>query len=391
MLGRQKLGHQQHGNAGALTKCTCVVRICGRLSQKPSCWQALKRLGLFFFFSNKAKIHIMCSYLSLWLLGTISVKSSGAASHVTSYMDTDVRSAKCGQVEKLTGTEERLGGRWLFSPGPRSRETPGGSDGWHTAAAPRRCWTRVRAGCLLDGGNWQAPQTLMETLEKEAALLHRERKEAGQGSQTLGSCTWLMFKLETFPPAASSSSPDDDGVAAGVGFASSSVLHLLTLPNVILAFSTWNRGISARGRDNKVWSLLREHDWKRGGRSSSFRLLFSRSWTITLVYLFLLEIRVGISGSQSPAAVQSGNWSEPWGQWWGSPAPPGTRDAPRSSTEYLWTCINQGWIPNGDNPHPYFLRFTAVNFTFVFGCWVQWVGRCLCSQGQNPDQSIPLA
>lgn len=128
-----------------------------------------------------------------------------------------------------------------------------------------------------------------------------------------------------------------------------------------------------------------------GGRSSSFRLLFSRSWTITLVYLFLLEIQVGISGSQSPAAVQSGNWSEPWGQWWGSPVPPGTRDAPRSSTEYLWTCINQGWIPNGDNPHPHFLRFTAVNFTSVFGCWVQWVGRCLCSQGQNQDQSIPLA
>lgn len=46
--------------------------------------------------------------------------------------------------------------------------------------------------------------------------------------------------------AAASSSPEDVGVAAGVVVTSSSVLHLFTLPNVILAFSTWNKGISAR-------------------------------------------------------------------------------------------------------------------------------------------------
>lgn len=70
-------------------------------------------------------------------------------------------------------------------------------------------------------------------------------------------------------PAASSSSPEDVGVAAvgvaAVGVAAvgvavvgvavagvsafSSVLHLFTLPKVILAFSTWNRGISARERN----------------------------------------------------------------------------------------------------------------------------------------------
>lgn len=58
-------------------------------------------------------------------------------------------------------------------------------------------------------------------------------------------CT-VVVKEAAFLPAASSSSPVDVGVAAGVVFTSSSVLHLLTFPNVILAFSTWNRGISAR-------------------------------------------------------------------------------------------------------------------------------------------------
>lgn len=57
-----------------------------------------------------------------------------------------------------------------------------------------------------------------------------------------------------FLPAASLSSPEDVGVAAGVVFTCSSVLHLLTLPKVILALSTWNRGISAR--EEHRWALL---------------------------------------------------------------------------------------------------------------------------------------
>lgn len=44
-----------------------------------------------FFFFTLAMTHILCSYLSLWLLGTMSVKSSTASSHVTSYIDTDRR------------------------------------------------------------------------------------------------------------------------------------------------------------------------------------------------------------------------------------------------------------------------------------------------------------
>lgn len=61
-------------------------------------------------------------------------------------------------------------------PGRELCETPGDSDGWRTAGAPRRCWTRVCVGCLLAGGNWQAPQTLQGTLEREAVLDGRTPK-----------------------------------------------------------------------------------------------------------------------------------------------------------------------------------------------------------------------
>lgn len=127
------------------------------------------------------KRRILCTYLSLWLLGTMSVKSSRVSSHVTSYIDTGV--SRVLKADRQTGRVECLGSPWLLSPGPRPRETPGGSDGWRIATAPRRCWTSVCVGCPLDGGNWQAPRTLMETLEKEAALLEKRKRKAGWGSQ----------------------------------------------------------------------------------------------------------------------------------------------------------------------------------------------------------------
>lgn len=145
-------------------------------------------------------------------------------------------------------------------------------------------------------------------------------------------------------------------------------------------------------RRNKVWPLVRcRYLTHVAAKPWSFRFFFSRSWSSTLPYLFLQEIQGGTSRSQSPAVVQSGNWSEPWGRWWGSPAPPGTRDAPRSSTEYLWTCTKSKvdfWRET--NYLLFNLWLLAVNLTSVFECWVQWAGRCLCSPGQNPDQSIPL-
>lgn len=122
---------------------------------------------------------VVCSYLSLWLLGTMSVKSSRVSSQVTSYVDIDTDVSRVLKADRQTGRVERLGSQWLISPGPRPRETPGGSDGWRTATAPRRCWTWVCVGCPLDGGSWQAPRTLMETLEKEAALLEEKKRKAG--------------------------------------------------------------------------------------------------------------------------------------------------------------------------------------------------------------------
>lgn len=83
-------------------------------------------------------------------------------------------------------------------------------------------------------------------------LKHRRRHlkrsqpcaDQSSGSEMGGELFVLFVKPAALLPAPSSSSPEDVGVAAGVGAASSSVLHLFTLPNVILAFSTWNNGIS---------------------------------------------------------------------------------------------------------------------------------------------------
>lgn len=175
----------------------------------------------------------------------MSVKSSRASSHITSCIDTDV--SRVLKVVRQTESVEWLWSRWLLSPGPRPRETPGGSDGWRTATAPRHCWTWVCVGCPLDGGNWQAPRTRRETLEKGAALHAERKRQTGCKTQKNHYFFFTRFFFGYFfLLAASSSSPEDVGVAAGVGIASSSVLHLLTLPNVILAFSTWNSGISAR-------------------------------------------------------------------------------------------------------------------------------------------------
>lgn len=91
---------------------------------------------------------------------------------------------------------------------------------WRTHLKRRQCWTDEK------------PKEKQVKNHRRATIL-------------IHSHVW-WWKLAAFPPAASSSSPEDVGVAAGVVFASSSVLHLLTFPNVILAFSTWNRGISAR-------------------------------------------------------------------------------------------------------------------------------------------------
>lgn len=66
-----------------------------------------------------------------------------------------------------------------------------------------------------------------------------KKEKAVQESQTCDYSKDVKVKLAVLlPAAASSSSPEDVGVAAGVVFACSSVLHLLTLSNVILAFST---------------------------------------------------------------------------------------------------------------------------------------------------------
>lgn len=65
----------------------------------------------------------------------------------------------------------------LFWPGLGLCETPGDSDGWHTAKALRHCWTPVRVDCLLGGDSWQAPQTLKGTLETEAVLIEQKAKE----------------------------------------------------------------------------------------------------------------------------------------------------------------------------------------------------------------------
>ena len=66
---------------------------------------------------------------------------------------------------------------WSLWPGPRLGETPGDSGGWRTAGAPRRCWTQACVGCLLAGGNWQAPQTLKDTLKTEAVLEGGKEKQ----------------------------------------------------------------------------------------------------------------------------------------------------------------------------------------------------------------------
>lgn len=80
----------------------------------------------------------------------------------------------------------------------------------------------------------------------------------GEGSFVIGThitCLVCIFILEnTSKPAAwlSHVSSVGVGVEAGVLVSSgSSVLHLLTLPKVMRAFKTWNRGISVGKKQQK--------------------------------------------------------------------------------------------------------------------------------------------
>lgn len=138
----------------------------------------------------------------------------------------------------------------LLWPGQCLDETPRDSDGWRTVRAPHRYWTQACGGFPRDGDNSQVSQTPRDTPGKEVVL---GRVDIKKKKQQLSSLKWqscvlclnILDKPSAFQPAASSS-PVDVGVAAADVFASSSVLHLFTLPKVILALSTWNRGISER-------------------------------------------------------------------------------------------------------------------------------------------------
>lgn len=67
-------------------------------------------------------------------------------------------------------TEHRWWKQRVFWPGWGLYETPGGFDGWRTAAAPHRYWTRARDDCRLVGGNCGAPRTPKGTPEMKTIL-----------------------------------------------------------------------------------------------------------------------------------------------------------------------------------------------------------------------------
>lgn len=123
-----------------------------------------------FFFV--ATTHILCSYLSLWLLGTISVKSSTASSHVTSCIDTDVR-----REESLEG-----GAGWH---GDSKRGVFGGGNGSsHLASDPVRLQEALMDGVLQQllvvVGHWcvsAASATVVIGRHLEHWRRHLERRQ----------------------------------------------------------------------------------------------------------------------------------------------------------------------------------------------------------------------
>lgn len=169
-----------------------------------------------------------------------------------------------------------LSKRGLFWPGREVYKTPGDSDGWRTAATLRRYWTQGCVDCHPVGGNWRAPRTLKDTPGMETILTGQTKKKIKTKI-----CKEEVKEVAA-PPAASSSPPVDVGVTAGVVFTSASVLHLLTLPKVILAFRTWNRGISARKEIQQIGPHSRQKGHWNFGQSSTSKAIITyfnrKSW-----------------------------------------------------------------------------------------------------------------